>query len=164
MPLALYNEKCKHRPVHPMDALGDPVRRLLVELLADGERPAGDLAAAVGAEHGISQPAVSRHLRVLREAGVVTSRARGPVRLYAVRTQALDEVGAWAEAVARHWRTGLDALATEVARGRLEARARPRDGGGRRPDGADEGGERQDPRPGRPAREHPRHDGDGGGR
>lgn len=106
-----------------MDALGDPVRRRLVELLADGERSAGELAAAAGAEFGISQPAVSRHLRVLREAGVVTSRARGPVRLYAVQPEPLDEVGRWAAAVARAWGPRLDALHTEVARGRRAARA-----------------------------------------
>lgn len=120
--------------MHPLDALGDPVRRRLVELLADGERAAGDLAAAVGAERGISQPAVSRHLRVLREAGVVRSRPAGTVRLYAVRPEALDEVGSWADSVTRYWRTGLDALATEVARGRREERTHPRhdgDGGGR---------------------------------
>ncbi|QCB95329.1 ArsR/SmtB family transcription factor [Cellulomonas shaoxiangyii] len=144
-----------------MDALGDPVRRRLVELLGDGERTAGELAAAVGAERGISQPAVSRHLRVLREAGVVTARAEGPVRLYAVRAEALDAVGDWARDMTRYWRTGLDALATEVARGRRAARrgghhdgARldgARDDGGAGHDGAGHDGGRQD-------------DHDGGGR
>ncbi|SFK37254.1 ArsR/SmtB family transcription factor [Cellulomonas sp. KH9] len=101
-----------------MDVLGDPVRRRLVELVGAGERPAGELAAAVGDEFGISQPAVSRHLRVLREAGLVTSRARGPVRLYTVRPEAVDEVGRWASSVVRAWTPRLDALGTEVARGR----------------------------------------------
>ncbi|MFC8191823.1 ArsR/SmtB family transcription factor [Cellulomonas sp. NPDC057328] len=147
-----------------MDALGDPVRRRLVELLADGERPAGDLAAAVGAEHGISQPAVSRHLRVLREAGVVTARPRGPVRLYAVRPEALDEVGTWADAMTRHWRTGLDALATEVARGRAAARGRVPAGHAAGRDGPGADRDRQaGPRSDRPARDDPRDD-DGGGR
>lgn len=100
-----------------MDALGDPVRRRLVELLADGGRSAGDLADAVGAEFGISQPATSRHLRVLREAGVVESRAQGPVRLYSVRPEPLAEVERWARDVRRYWEPRLDALATEVARG-----------------------------------------------
>ncbi|MFS0704531.1 ArsR/SmtB family transcription factor [Cellulomonas sp. 179-A 9B4 NHS] len=150
-----------------MDALGDPVRRRLVELLADGERPAGDLAAAVGAEHGISQPAVSRHLRVLREAGVVTARPRGPVRLYAVQASALDEVGAWADAMTRHWRTGLDALATEVARGRVAARdGAPADDGagpdGTRTDGARQAGPRSDRPAVDDARDHAR-DGAGDG-
>ena len=105
-----------------MDALGDPVRRRLVELLGDSERPAGELSTAVGAEFGISQPAVSRHLRVLREAGVVTARAQGPVRLYAVRADTLDDVARWASSVARAWRPRLDALGTEVARGLRAAR------------------------------------------
>ena len=108
-----------------MDALGDPVRRRLVELLADGERPAGDLAAAAGAEFGISQPAVSRHLRVLREAGVVTARAHGTSRLYAMRAEPLDDLGRWVASVRRAWSSRLDALGTEVARGHRTARTSP---------------------------------------
>ena len=100
-----------------MDALGDPVRRRLVELLADGSRPAGDLAAVVGAEFGISQPAASRHLRVLRETGLVTAEVDGARRLYAVRPEALDEVQAWLHGLRRFWDQRLDALGTEVARG-----------------------------------------------
>ena len=106
-----------------MDALGDPVRRRLVELLADGGRSAGELAAAVGAEFGISQPATSRHLRVLREAGVVDSVPQGTVRLYSVRPEAVGEVEVWAQRVRRFWDGHLDALETEIARG---ARARRR--------------------------------------
>ncbi|MDQ0374440.1 ArsR/SmtB family transcription factor [Cellulomonas humilata] len=101
-----------------MDALGDPVRRRLVELLADGERSAGQLATAVGAEFGISQPAASRHLRVLREAGVVDSVPQGAVRLYSVRPEAFDEVEVWARRIRRFWVGHLDALETEIARGR----------------------------------------------
>ncbi|ADG74506.1 transcriptional regulator, ArsR family [Cellulomonas flavigena DSM 20109] len=109
--------------MHPLDALGDPVRRRLVELVGAGERPAGELAAAVGAEFGISQPAVSRHLRVLREVGLVVARPQGTVRLYALRPQAVDEVEQWAASVVRAWRPRLDALATEVARGHRERAA-----------------------------------------
>lgn len=109
--------------MHPMDALGDPVRRRLVELLGAAERPAGELASAVGAEFGISQPAVSRHLRVLREAGLVVARPQGTVRLYAVRPEVVDEVGRWAASVVRDWSPRLDALGTEVARGRRAARS-----------------------------------------
>jgi len=101
-----------------MDALGDPVRRRLVELLADGPRPAGSLALAVGAEFGISQPATSRHLRVLREAGVVEAAVDGPVRLYATRPEPLAEIAGWVDEVRRFWSTRLDALGTEIARGR----------------------------------------------
>ena len=122
--------------VQVMDALGDPVRRRLVELLADGRLPAGELAAAVGAEFGISQPAASRHLRVLRETGLLTAEASGTRRLYAVRPEALDEVQAWVGGVRRFWDQRLDALGTEVARGRRErggagpATAGDRTGGG----------------------------------
>jgi len=123
--VVLYNEKCKYVVVHPMDALGEPVRRRLVELIGAGERPAGELAAAAGAEFGISQPAVSRHLRVLREAGLVVSRPSGSVRLYAVQPDALDEVGRWATSVVRTWSPRLDALGTEVARGRRGAGGPP---------------------------------------
>jgi DNA-binding transcriptional ArsR family regulator len=105
-----------------MDALGDPVRRRLVELLADGERSAGHLAAAVGDEFGISQPAASRHLRVLREAGVVDSVPQGAVRLYSVRPEAFDEVERWVRGIRRFWDGRLDALETEIARGARERR------------------------------------------
>lgn len=108
-----------------MDALGDPVRRRLVELLAEGGRTAGDLADAVGAEFGISQPAASRHLRVLREVGVVESHAHGPVRLYSVRPEPLADLERWARDVRRHWEPRLDALATEVARGVRARRVAP---------------------------------------
>ncbi len=107
--------------VHPMDALGDPVRRRIVELLADGGRPAGELAAAVGAEFGISQPATSRHLRVLRESGLVDAEPRGTVRFYSVRPEPLDDIEQWVHGVRRFWDQRLDALETEIARG---ARAR----------------------------------------
>lgn len=109
--------------MHVMDALGDPVRRRLVELLADGERTAGELATAVGAEFGVSQPGASRHLRVLREAGVVESTVDGQRRLYSVRPQALSEVEQWAEGVRRFWDQRLDALDTELARGRRRSTA-----------------------------------------
>lgn len=121
--------------MHVMDALGDPVRRRIVELLADGGRPAGALAAAVGAEFGISQPATSRHLRVLREARVLDVEARGAVRLYSVRPGPLAEVEEWAHRVRQFWTPRLDALETEVARGRRADRTdsgAPDDRGGAR--------------------------------
>lgn len=106
-----------------MDALGDPVRRRLVELLGTQRRSAGALATAVAEELGLSQPAVSRHLRVLREAGVVDVEQDGTRRMYAVRPEALVEVEAWAARVVGRWQPHLDALATEVARGRRDVRA-----------------------------------------
>ncbi|TKK89590.1 winged helix-turn-helix transcriptional regulator [Herbidospora galbida] len=77
------------------DVLGDPVRRRILELLADGERSAGELGAVVQAEFGISQPAVSQHLRVLRENGFATVRVDGARRLYAVDPAPLAEIDRW---------------------------------------------------------------------
>ena len=70
--------------MHALDILGDPVRRRILELLADGEQSAGEIGEVVQREFGISQPAVSQHLRVLREAGFATVRPDGTRRLYAV--------------------------------------------------------------------------------
>jgi DNA-binding transcriptional ArsR family regulator len=115
--------------VHVLDVLADPVRRRLLELLADGERPAGVLAAAVHEEFGISQPAVSQHLRVLRDAGVVHVRPDGARRLYAVRHAPLREVDAWLARFRVDWDQRLDALGTEIARGRRARRAGGREQG-----------------------------------
>ena len=108
--------------MHAFDVLGDPVRRRILELLADGEQPAGALAAVVGEEFGISQPGVSAHLRVLRESGFATVRADGARRLYAVDRAPLQEVDAWLDRFRRSWDQRLDALATELARGKRERR------------------------------------------
>ena len=75
--------------MHAFDVLGDPVRRRILELLAEGEQTAGAVSAVIQAEFGISQPAVSAHLRVLRESGFSTVRADGARRLYAVDTAPL---------------------------------------------------------------------------
>lgn len=108
--------------VHAFAVLGDPVRRRILELLAEGELAAGELAAAVQDEFGISQPAVSQHLRVLRDSGFATVRADGARRLYAVDSTPLQEVDMWLERFRRFWGQHLDALATELARGRRERR------------------------------------------
>ncbi len=100
------------------DILGDPVRRRLLELLADGEQTAGAMTATVMAEFGITQPAVSRHLRVLREAGFVSARPDGARRLYVVRPQAFAEIDDWVQRCTTFWNQRLDALDTEIARGR----------------------------------------------
>lgn len=108
--------------MHAFDILGDPVRRRLLELLADGERSAGELGAVVQAEFGISQPAVSQHLRVLRDNGFATVRAEGTRRLYAVDAQPLQQVDEWLHPYRRFWTQRIDALATEIARGKRERR------------------------------------------
>lgn len=99
------------------DVLGDPVRRRILELLADGERTSGELTAVIQAEFGISQPAVSAHLRVLRESGFTTVRAAGARRLYTVDTAPLREADEWLSRFRRFWEQRLDAPATELARG-----------------------------------------------
>ena len=105
--------------------LGDPVRRRILELLADGEQSAGAVGSAVEAEYGISQPAVSQHLRVLRESGFVSVRPDGARRLYAVRPDGLRDVDEWVDRFRRFWTPPLDALATELARGRRADKRTP---------------------------------------
>src|ERR671910_2357681 len=104
--------------MHAFDILGDPVRRRILELLADGERSAGDVGAVVQREFGISQPGVSRHLRVLREAGFATVRAEGTRRVYAVDPAPLRQVEEWLERYGGVWDQRVDALGTELPRGR----------------------------------------------
>ncbi|MCC3317384.1 ArsR/SmtB family transcription factor [Nocardia africana] len=108
-------------PARIFDALGDPVRRHILELLAAGEHSAGALVEAVRATATISQPAVSQHLKTLRDTGLVTVRAEGTRRYYRLDPDGVE--------IARTWLTTLldplyqlanplDALATEVARGK----------------------------------------------
>jgi DNA-binding transcriptional ArsR family regulator len=108
--------------VHAFDVLGDPVRRRILELLAEGEHAYGAISAVIQAEFGISQPAVSQHLRVLRESGFATVRAQGAKRLYAVEPAPLREVEMWLGQFRGFWSQRLDALATELARGKRERR------------------------------------------
>lgn len=108
--------------MHAFDVLGDPVRRRILELLVDGEQSSGEVTAVVTSEFGISQPAVSQHLRVLRENGFATVRAEGVRRLYAVDPTALRGVDEWLEPFRAFWHQRLDALATELARGKKERR------------------------------------------
>ena len=110
--------------MHAFDVLGDPVRRRILELLADGEATSGAVTAIVQAEFGISQPAVSQHLRVLRESGFATVRPEGTRRLYAVDAAPLHELDDWLHHFQRFWDQRLDSLATELARGRRERRLR----------------------------------------
>lgn len=110
--------------VHAFDVLGDPVRRRILELLADGEKTSGAVCAVIQDEFGISQPAVSQHLRVLRDSGFATVRPEGTRRLYAVNSEPLREVDVWLDRFRHYWTPHLDALATELARGRRERRLR----------------------------------------
>ncbi|MBB4907293.1 ArsR/SmtB family transcription factor [Actinophytocola algeriensis] len=108
--------------MHAFDVLGDPVRRRILELLADGERAAGEVSSVVQDEFGITQPAVSQHLKVLRENGFARVRAEGTRRLYAVSPEPLREADEWLANFRRFWTPHLNALATELARGKRERR------------------------------------------
>lgn len=108
--------------MHAFDVLGDPVRRRILELLADGENSSGDVVTVIQREFGITQSAVSQHLRVLRESGFASVRSDGTRRLYSVDTAALRQVDDWLERFRGFWENKLDALATEVARGKRERR------------------------------------------
>jgi DNA-binding transcriptional ArsR family regulator len=102
--------------VTAFDILGDPVRRRIVEELARGETSAGDITAVVVAEFGITQPAVSRHLRILRESGFATNRQAGTRRLYSLDPAGVAEARRWLDTVEGFWSGALDALSTELAR------------------------------------------------
>ena len=108
--------------MHALDILGDPVRRRILELLARGELSAGEIGDVIQREFGISQPAVSQHLRVLRESGFANVRADGVRRLYAVDPAPLEAADAWFDPFRRFWQPHLDALGTELARGRRARR------------------------------------------
>lgn len=113
--------------MHPFEVLADPVRRRILEALGAGEVGAGALGALVTAEFGISQPAVSQHLKVLREVGFVAVRAEGNRRYYRVIREVLAETGGWFDRFRDPFAQPLDALATELARGRRQAHVEPDD-------------------------------------
>jgi DNA-binding transcriptional ArsR family regulator len=100
--------------VNALAALADPTRRRIVELLADGERSAGELAS----QFQTSRPAVSRHLRVMRENGLVRARAEGTRQLYSLDPAPLAELDEWLGRYRGFWTNRLDALDTEIRRRR----------------------------------------------
>ena len=106
----------------PFAVLADPTRRRLVELLHDGERSVNDLVSAVH----VAQPGVSRHLRILGEAGLVTKRSAGQRRLYSLRPEPLRELEAWVRRLARVEEDRLGRLAAFVeGRDAKSAKAKP---------------------------------------
>lgn len=98
------------------------MRRRILELLADGELTAGAIGATIQAEFAISQPAVSQHLKVLRDNGFASVRPDGQRRLYAVESAPLRDIDQWLDTFRRFWTPHLDALATEIARGKRQRR------------------------------------------
>jgi DNA-binding transcriptional ArsR family regulator len=89
-----------------------------LELLAEGEHASGEVVEVISREFSITQSAVSQQLKVLRESGFATVRAEGTRRVYAVDIRPLAEVDAWLEPFRRFWGPKLEALATEIARGK----------------------------------------------
>ena len=108
--------------MNAFDVLGDPVRRRILELLADGELASGEITSVVQSEFGISQPAVSQHLKVLRESGFATVRPERTRRLYAVDAAPFRELDEWLDPFRRFLEQRLDSLATELARGKRDRR------------------------------------------
>ena len=100
--------------MNALAALADPTRQRIVELLADGERSAGELAA----EFRTSRPGVSRHLRVLREQGLVQARSDGRRRLYSLEPAPFAELDEWLARYRGFWTNRLDAIETEIRRRR----------------------------------------------
>ena len=96
----------------PFEALAEPNRRRILDLLRGGERPAGDLVEALA----ISQPGVSKHLKTLREAGLVSVTADGQRRLYRLEPARLAELDAWLTPYRRFWADHLDALEAHLER------------------------------------------------
>src|SRR3954454_15851702 len=99
-----------------LQALSDHSRRTILAIVRDHPATAGELADALP----IARPGVSRHLRVLREAGLVDARKEGQRRIYSLRPEALVEVDEWLEDYRALWQNRLDALHTEIARGKKE--------------------------------------------
>lgn len=104
--------------MHAFDVLGDPVRRRILDLLVDGERASGEVVAVIAREFGITQAAVSQHLKVLRESGFANVRPEGARRIYALDPEPLRQIDDWLERYRGFWTHKLEALATEVARGK----------------------------------------------
>ena len=100
-----------------LEVLAEPHRRQLLDALRDGEQPVGALVDLLGS----SQPLVSKHLRVLRDAGLVAVRPDGQRRLYRVRPEPLAELDAWLEPYRQMWRSSLDRLEAHLTEGERDA-------------------------------------------
>jgi DNA-binding transcriptional ArsR family regulator len=98
--------------VDVFEAVAEPHRRVLLDLLVERERAAGELVASLPA---LTQPAVSRHLRILREVGLVEVRPDGQRRIYSLRADRLIEIDSWLSRYRRYWRNHLDALEQHLA-------------------------------------------------
>ena len=103
--------------MHAFEVLADPVRRRTLELIAKEERTSGEIVNVIEVEFGITQSAVSQHLRVLRESGFASVRQSGTKRIYSIKRAAFEDVDSWLDSLKQYWSPRLEALATEVKRG-----------------------------------------------
>ena len=114
--------------MHAFEVLGDPVRRRILEILAEDRHASGEIVSIVGGEFGISQSAISQHLKVLREHGFATVEVAGPRRIYTIDPTPMVEVDEWIKPFRRlwelHWQPKLEALAVEVERGKRSRSAK----------------------------------------
>jgi DNA-binding transcriptional ArsR family regulator len=111
--------------MHAFDVLGDPVRRRILELLAQREHSSGEVVDVIAEEFGITQAAVSQHLKVLRESGFAVVRPEGTRRVYTLDTAPLRDIDEWLERFRGFWTHKLESLATEIARGKKERSREP---------------------------------------
>ena len=100
--------------MHAFDVLADPVRRRILEILEQGDHASGEVVEIVGRDFGISQSAVSQHLKVLRDTGLVAVRADAQRRIYRLNASGLKEVDAWLAKVRDFWAVHLDKLEQEM--------------------------------------------------
>ncbi|TVT60512.1 winged helix-turn-helix transcriptional regulator [Amycolatopsis rhizosphaerae] len=107
--------------MHGFQVISDPVRRRIIEILAEGEASAGDVGQIIGEEFQLSQPGVSQHLKVLRDNGFVAVRADGARRLYRIVPGPLREIDNWLERYRALWEKPLSALGEELRRSRPHA-------------------------------------------
>jgi DNA-binding transcriptional ArsR family regulator len=122
VPRRLRNQYGTFIPVDAVfKALGDESRRTVLEALRDGPASVSELAAMLP----IARPGVSRHLRVLREVGLVEVRQTAQFRFYSLRSEPLAEIDTWLDRYRSLWQQRLDALHTEVARGKKQQRSTP---------------------------------------
>ena len=108
--------------MHAFDVLGDPVRRRILEILAETAQPAGAVTEVIRHEFGISQAAVSQHLRVLRESGFAVSSIDGARRIYAIDPEGMQAADKWLDKFRAFWEPKFMALDTEIARGKKARR------------------------------------------
>lgn len=103
--------------MNAFDVLGDPVRRRIIEILADGESTAGQVVEIITQEFGITQAGVSQHLKVLRDSGFASSAPQGSKRIYKLENGGFNSVDEWLHDIKSFWNKHLDALGEELTKG-----------------------------------------------